>query len=79
MTTAFRKEAGGGIRINVLSLGAKASKQETQRIHVPIKIFNETEQLEEEFRLKKAKAALLRDNDVQYVDRHEKSEKEGKI
>ncbi len=42
MSTILQKEKGGGIRIEVLNLGAKVSENQVQRITIPIRILTES-------------------------------------
>ncbi len=42
MSTVLQREKGGGIRIEVLNLGAKVSENQVQRITIPIRILTES-------------------------------------
>lgn len=42
LSTVLQKEKGGGIRIEVLDLGAKVSENQIQKITIPIKILTES-------------------------------------
>ena len=61
MSTVLQKEMGGGIRIEVLNLGAKVSENQVQKITIPIRILTETgkaveEAMKAEAEAKKAEA-----------------------
>lgn len=42
MSTVLEKEKGGGLKINVLNLGAKVSENQIHKINIPIRILTET-------------------------------------
>jgi hypothetical protein len=42
MSTVLQKEKSGGIRIEVLNLGAKVSENQVHKINIPIRILTET-------------------------------------
>ena len=48
MSTVLQKEKGGGIRIEVLNLGAKVSENQVQKITIPIRILTESGKAVEE-------------------------------
>lgn len=48
MSTVLQKEKGGGIRIEVLNLGAKVSENQVQKITIPIRILTESGKAEED-------------------------------
>lgn len=48
MSTVLQKEKGGGIRIEVLNLGAKVSENQIHKINIPIRILTETGKAVEE-------------------------------
>ncbi len=48
MSTVLQKEKGGGIRIEVLNLGAKVSENQVQKITIPIRILTEAGKAVEE-------------------------------
>lgn len=50
------KEAGGGLKLHVFSLGGKASDSNTQRMTIFAKKIDETEEAEKLARIEKAKA-----------------------
>ena len=65
LSTVLQKEKGGGIKIEVLNLGAKVSENQIQKITIPIKISSESSKavddaIKAEAEAKKAVAEDLR-------------------
>jgi len=48
MSTVLQKDKSGGLRIEVLSFGAKVSENQTQKITIPIRILTDTGKAVEE-------------------------------
>ena len=56
MSTVLQNEKGGGIRIEVLNLGAKVSENQVHKINIPIRILTETGKAVEDAMKAKAEA-----------------------
>ncbi len=65
MSTVLQKEKGGGLKINVLNLGAKVSENQIHKINIPIRILTEAgkaveEAMKSEAEAKKATAEKIK-------------------
>lgn len=59
MSTVLQKEKGGGLRIEVLNLGAKVSENQIHKITIPVRILTETGKAVEEALKAEAKAKIV--------------------